>query len=281
MKRPRAGPIAKRFGDIRKDLTASQLAALGAVALAYNEAEVTIDLLMVFALGLWATVAPEVSSRINGIDGKIEIAKVGMIDLGANAEIQEALSDSLGLDGFLKLKQYRDAVIHAHGLDVPSGIASTSIKRGKFYEVLLTEGALNGLYDRLVLMRAELIELGNIAISLSVVRKVGQVVFQIKDVFPPIVGVFDQTTAKIEQDIQDAMSRYRAHRSRRLSLPPLPEFPSEQELQQAHLQWLKDRQSDRAPWFLAFAEPIAGQRVTPADLPLVTIPPPPGKPPGG
>lgn len=273
MKRPRVGPIANRFGNIRKDYSSSQLAALGAVALAYNEAEVTIDLLMVYALDLFAGVAPEITSRINGVDGKIEIAKVGMVALGASNEIMEALNETLGEAGFSKLKQYRDGVIHAHSIDVPSGIASTSIKRGKFYEVLLNEKALNGLYNRLLLMRAELIELCNIAISLSITRKIGMLTFQTKNVYPQITAVFDHTTAKNEQDTQAAMSRYRAHRNRRQSLPPLPEFPSEQEWQEFHVQWHKDRQIDRVPWSVAVAEPMQAAWITLADLPLIPIPP--------
>jgi hypothetical protein len=66
----------------------------------------------------------------------------------------------------------------------------------------------------------------------------------------PKVGrdAFERTKLKAVQDIEAAMTRYREHQSRRLSLPPLPEFPSESELQQARLQWLKDQQAAQQNW---------------------------------
>jgi hypothetical protein len=56
------------------------------------------------------------------------------------------------------MKQYRDAVIHARVLNAPAGLAQSPGKRGKTNEVLLTLGALDGLCERLALLRRELIE---------------------------------------------------------------------------------------------------------------------------
>jgi hypothetical protein len=273
MKRQRSDIFPKRTGDIRKDLTESQLASLGAVALAYNEAEAFIDTIMVFGLGVAAEVAAEVTSRINGVDGKIEIAKAAMKELGATGDTQAIFADSLGKGGFMKLKEYRDAVIHARTLDAPTGIAGTAAKRGKFYEVLLTKEALDGLYDRLVLVRCELMEACNIAINLSGLRKIEQFEHQAGAVLPQAVPVLARTKAKLEQDIQAALSRHRGYQHRRLSLAPLPKFPSESELQQVHLQWLKDRQAERTGWYLAFPEPLVAPRLNPGDIQLQVIPP--------
>src|SRR5580704_9313105 len=133
MKRPSTRHTIDRSGDIRKDLTESQLAAIGSVALAYNEVEAVIDFLFVMVLNLPATIAPEVSSRINGMDGKTEIIKSAMKELGAQEPILKALGESLGSCGFGKLKEYRDAIIHARILDSPAAIGITPPKRGKFY----------------------------------------------------------------------------------------------------------------------------------------------------
>ena len=171
MRRPLTARKGKRSGDIRKDLSETQLAGIGSIALAYNEAEVLIDILVSLVLGLLTNTAHEVTSRINGIDGKIELAKIGMRELGADENTIALLGQSLGDAGFKEYKKYRDAVVHARVLDAPTGIALSPAKRGKLDEVLLTVDALNGLYDRLALVRLELIEACNIAIRLFSERR--------------------------------------------------------------------------------------------------------------
>ena len=80
------------------------------MALAYNEAEVLIDILMSLVLGLLTNTANEVTSRINGIDGKIELAKIGIRELGADEKTMGLLGQTLGDAGFKEYKKYRDAV---------------------------------------------------------------------------------------------------------------------------------------------------------------------------
>jgi hypothetical protein len=245
MKRQHTGYATNRTGDIRKDYTEKQLAGIGSVALAYNDAEIQIDVLFSFAFGLSGPSSLEVTSRINGIDGKIEIVKTALRELNASPEFQTLIASSLGNDGFALLKQYRDAVIHARDLDAVSGIAFTSVKRGKLYEVLLTIKALDGLYERLVLMKLELVEASIIATRLSTIRQMDRLARQMHDFLATQHEFPARTKAKSEQAIQAVMSRYREHQKRRLSLPPLPKFPSAPELQQAHLQWVRDRQAER------------------------------------
>jgi hypothetical protein len=47
---------------------------------------------------------------------------------------------------------------HARVLNAPAGLAQSPGKRGKTNEVLLTLGALDGLYERLALLRRELMK---------------------------------------------------------------------------------------------------------------------------
>jgi hypothetical protein len=242
MKRQARGGRTPRTGDIRKDYSEKQLAKIGAVALAYNEAEIQIDALIHLAFNLTGPDALELLSRINGVDGKIEIAKSALSELGATPEIQTLVSNSLGKNGFQLLKQYRDAVIHARDLDTVSGIATTAVKRGVLYEVLLSDAALNGLYDRLVIIKDELVEATIIATRLVTIKSMNRLKRQLTDLLSHTHELPDRTKAKSEQAIQAVLSRYREHQTRRLSLPPLPEFPTESELRQAHLQWLTSQQ---------------------------------------
>jgi hypothetical protein len=228
---------SRRSGDIRKDLTAEQLAGIGGVTLAYNEAEVLIDILMSLSLGLLTHSAHEVTSRINGIDGKIELAKIGMRELGADQKTTDLLGGSLGDGGFKSYKKYRDAVIHARVLDAPAGIALSPSNRGKIDEVLLTVEALNGLYDRLVLVRQELIEACNISIRLFTERRMGPIrksaTEAAADPLQRALAIVDLPKRQYEQEIQDCLSRFQEHQKNRLSLPRLPEFPVEPPIPQA------------------------------------------------
>lgn len=230
MKRPRTARKINRTGDIRKDLSQAQLSGVGSVALAFNEAETLIDILVSLALGLLTNTANEVTSRINGVDGKIELAKIRLRELSADQKTMELITATLSETGFKEYKRYRDAVIHARILDAPTGIALGPTKRGKNDEVLLTVSALDGLYDRLVIVRLELIEACNIAARLFSERRWAPA----KGVAPapanPLahaLGKVDPPKRQFEQDIQDCLSRYQEHQKRRLSLPPLPEFPEE------------------------------------------------------
>jgi len=231
MRRSRTVRHGKRSGDIRKDVSEAQLAAIGSVALAYNEAEVLIDILMALALGLFTRVAHDVTDRINGMEGKVEIVKIAMREIGASEETMALLGETLGENsGFRLYKKYRDAVIHARILDAPTAIALTPANRGKVDEVLLTVEALNGLFERLALVRLELIEACNIAIRLRTelrwapIRNAAEATSADKD---RAAQIGDLPKRQFEQEIQEALSRYREHQRSRRSLQPLPEFREE------------------------------------------------------
>jgi hypothetical protein len=86
----RSGPL---IADIRKDIPEHVLAGIGAVALAYNEAESS------FAARLQA-VSLDIISRINGVEGKVEIIKAAFRALGASDEVQRLIAISLGQEGY-------------------------------------------------------------------------------------------------------------------------------------------------------------------------------------
>jgi hypothetical protein len=270
MKRAHDTRAAYGSGNILRDVSKRQLANIGAVSIAYNEMEEALDLLLIFSLGIWANVGPQVTSRINGADGKIAIVKAAMRDMSSLKGISgyvvgspgfgELLEKSLEHEGFALLKQHRDAVIHAHKFDVPTAIALTSVKRGKPYEVLMTADALKALYDRLVLVRNELWEACTIVARASDSFKAFWVAHNIGAVNSPVgKKLFLSTKAQTERDIRGAIFRYRRHQSRRLSLPPLPSFPSEAQLAQARSQWLKAHEE----WF-GWTPHLSSRRLHPA-----------------
>ncbi len=141
MKRPASDRPIKRTGNVRKDLSENQLAWIGSVALAYNETEALLDLTVTCSLGQ-LDLGHELTSRINGTDGKIEIIKTAMEKLKAEQSIRDAIALTLGADGFAGLKKYRDRIIHARIRDAKNAIAESPASRGKFEEVLLIPKAL-------------------------------------------------------------------------------------------------------------------------------------------
>jgi len=230
MKRDRSSRKANRTGNIRQDLSVAQLAAIGAAAVAYIEAEVLIDVLLFRALGISADMSKNLTSRINGVDGKIELAKIAVRELGASDELLELLAGTLGDGGFGIAKKFRDSVIHARVLDAPAGLALSPGKRGKTNEVLLTVAALNGLYDRLTLLRLELIEACQIAARLWLDRKMKETANSVRPLAPLAAEFADHMQSKTGPEIQAVIAQYRQHQNHRLSLPPLPAFPEESPL---------------------------------------------------
>jgi hypothetical protein len=133
--------------------------------------------------------------------------------MGASDEILRSTENTLG--GFSEYKKYRDAMIHARVLDAPTAIALTSGGRGKIEEVLLSVDALNGLYERLVLVRLELIEACNVVIRLYTQQRFQPLVRVIVGALGAAVyKIADLPKSQIEQETQDAMARYREHQKR-------------------------------------------------------------------
>jgi hypothetical protein len=217
MKRPYSSTVESLpVDDIRKDIPQAQLAAIGSVALSYNYAETTINRMLYFTVGMPIALHAEVSSRINGVDGKIAIIKAGAAEMGVQPNYLQFLADTLGEGGFSLLKKYRDAVIHARIINRVTGVGELIESRGRHVQVLLSEKALDGLYDRLEAVRMEL------AAFLKIFDCQSEINSLRRDDDPDR----EQLAAKILKFFALAQK----YRNRRLSLPPLPEFPDQAEL---------------------------------------------------
>ena len=158
MKRPFASKktYPAKIGDIKSDFGPEQLAGIGAVAMNYNELEAEIFALFMFATGLNPNLSLEVFTRINGVDGIVEIIKKGANLLGITTPVQTELNDALGKGIFGLLKQYRDAVVHARAYNAPLGVGIRVGRQAALFEVLLTKEALEILYEHISALRLEL-----------------------------------------------------------------------------------------------------------------------------
>jgi hypothetical protein len=98
------------FYDIRKDLTSGQLEGIGAVMLAWNAIEGRVDEILAAAIELPFEIALEVTSRINGLDGKFEIIrKSALYYLRLPDDIYQAIAQTLNILE-KPYKQYRDGI---------------------------------------------------------------------------------------------------------------------------------------------------------------------------
>ena len=214
MKRPMTGTTPHyALGYPKIDLKPELLSGIGAVAVAWNIVEDIIHDIFNASTGLHHSLWLEIPSRINGFDGIVELIRISaQTRLQMPPELFELLDNSLA--GAKEYKGYRDAIIHAQVYEATLGIGITYQRRGKVIEVLLSQEALDGLYDRLVLLRDELMRMLQLAFSISLYL-----------LEKPHNERPDLPKLLSGQGAQTQIARCREHQTARRSLPPLPKFP--------------------------------------------------------
>jgi hypothetical protein len=204
------------------DFTKDQLAGIGHVAMAYNEAEERLYNLFGIAAGLRGHMLPEVFTRIGGIDGVVAIILRGAEEAGLAAREMEALQETLGQGAFSKYKTYRDAVVHARAFNAPAGIGYRLERRAKPQEVLMTAEALETLALHLTYLSYEIAYFDEIFVMRQEQAS---------------LAPDDLERASLAAEFPEWLVRFRDCRKKRLALPPLPEFPTEAELLSALDEW--------------------------------------------
>jgi hypothetical protein len=151
----------------------------------------------------------DITSRINGFDGKIALIKRGAeLYVRMPPDALGLLSDILG--AMEEHKRYRDGVIHAWMTESNADVADTAQRRGVVDEIVISQKALDALYERLQWLEEEA---GDVLLILN----------------------FYLATARGRPDIaqlsQVGIPRAQEHQKRRRSAPPLPSFPEEPPIQ--------------------------------------------------
>lgn len=142
--------------DALTEVNAEVLQLLSAFAIEFNHMEHTLDEMLHLLLQVDTERAPyfgfEVTSRINGMDGKLELIK------GRYAASQvlapEVSTIAPTLTAVAEFKGYRDALIHARVVP-SSSVATTFVRRGSTHEVDLSVHTLAILYRHLVALGVE------------------------------------------------------------------------------------------------------------------------------
>lgn len=205
------------------------LQALGELVILWNAIEAEMDAALVYATNMPMDLWTSVRSRISGLEAKRDILKECLDPvLWFQPEEQRLLADTLG--DFMTLKGYRDSLVHVRLYRVwqRSGentykkklLAFAPEKRGARYEILFSRELLLAVNRRLRLFQKEMHAL-NTLVSMRF--------FSIRAENAQATFGWDSYEQRItiERTTRADWKSLRANRKRRLALPPLPEFPAE------------------------------------------------------
>lgn len=239
MRRPKDKPTSiLRTGDVKRDLSKEQLAAIGAAAMAYNVLEDQLDELLLAATHVPVWLFPEVGSRINGLEGKVEIIKTAIdeakriveADLGPShlGELKRAVEE------FMWFKKTRDLIVHARLVNVAAAIAEGLKQRGKTaHEILLTKEALEAYYKHVC--------------ALERVYDAGHQMLGAAIAYSESTKV-DPYRRQLTELLEMHSAQFQEHLRHRKSLAPLPKFPTEVEIQQAADRWHEALRAELMGW---------------------------------
>lgn len=220
MRRKSKGPRRySNLNDIKNDLPTEQLAGIGAVSLAWNELESGIDFLLATSLKLATPMHLEVTSRINGFDGKIALIKAALKKVWQVPEDSCAvIADTFG--AIEVYKRYRDGVVHALIVSRDSAVAQTAQRRGALDEILVTVDALDALYARIIAADREVFLILK-AVMVLHLPEMGAKKFKLGEIPESI-------TVSAWEGAMEYITELKELQSKRKALGTLPAFPESQ-----------------------------------------------------
>lgn len=215
--------------DFLTEVDPERLRLIGAVALAWNWLEATVDATLATSLGLHPAMWVEVQSRIGGFDGKIAIIKAALPTLEADMPDDIRLAIRKCLNATENYKSIRDHIIHVRPARPEEDVSETFQRRGNVKEVYTATTALKAYYDALVALVDEIEMVSTIYFYMAIMQREADEPKRqpwIKRMIPcgPQLLILQK---------------------KRESLPPLPEVPEPDPAQEAReaeelLQGLKD-----------------------------------------
>jgi hypothetical protein len=228
-----ANPVINKTIDIKRDTSQEVLASIGSLSLAYNEVEAAIDRLFFVITGLPNHLQFEVSARYSSADPKIETIKAGAERL-LSSEDFTLLSALFSKEEFDKCRDYRNGVIHARHFDPSTNVGIKINRQAKPYDYFFAKKIISGYYDRLIFMQKELNDV------ILIIRAILALT---------LLDSADPNRAQLEATLEESRTQFRAHRNGRLSLPRLPESPSELEVLQANQEANTAQTESLMGWF--------------------------------
>ena len=214
---PRGGV---RYGDVKKDLSHEQLAGIGAVAISFNDLEFELDVLLAMALAAPDPLLMDVAKRVKGLEDRVDLAKMAIDHWQNLANFVNAPTDyrfdavaKASLGAFSQQKKYRDLIVHSRVYHNSDKIGEMINYKGSHEQVLLSEAALEWVYQINLALTAELNLIRHYVryISYSLIYDGGH--------FP--------TNMQLDPEALSLLDKARHHQRSRASLGPAPKFPDE------------------------------------------------------
>jgi hypothetical protein len=198
--------------DFWAEVDTNRLEAIGAIALAWNWIEGAIDTCVAMALEIHPDMWVDVTSRINGMDGKTAILKKCLPLEGypqLSSETQLPIRKTI--NAVERYKKLRDGIIHARLIHPDAIIADTAQRKGLTDEVLLSEMALMILYRHL----QDLAEEVDWLVMIFYYRHRAS------------ERALEDERQQNEEHLRQSLALHHQAQTTREGLPPLPEFPDE------------------------------------------------------
>jgi len=219
---------------MKQELTKFQLAAIGAVALAYNELDVTVDALLFVVAGS----ANYGRESISDTNTKIATIAKGLAHLDLEPDDKKQINEALGV--FREFTIYRDVVNHVRIMNL-TGMVELSPKSRKTKSVApFSDKALNIFYDHLIALEKELSSAAMLIKGISTLKSLAS--------NDPSKGLY-------EEGKRVCSFQFRGYGTRRQTLPPLPRFPSESELRELKMRWQEAQQAEIMAWLSVWVGP--------------------------
>ncbi len=208
--------------DVKTFIPEWQLAAIAAIILAFNELEATIDQFFFLATELDSSIMWDVSTRIGGYEGKIAIIKKAIVGILEATEWTN-FAEAIGAGCYGAIKEVRDALAHVRHLNIQNNVGQM-LKKNKDADainVLVSKDVLEKAYAILVSLNREIHGTLVLVANIKILKK---------------LNTDDPEKEQRELAVRDSRAQVRQFRTYRLSLPPIPECPSESELHEAERQ---------------------------------------------
>lgn len=197
--------------DIRRDLSTEQLAGIGAVAVAWNEIEFMLDVVLYSGEKRPASCLQDDLPR-KRLDEKIRHAGTAIVRWGLSSEAMRCFENTAA--AFSTFKELRNAVIHSRVFDSWNAIGHRFTPKGQLQEVLISAAALEWLYQQLLALCFELrclLAVFDLVRTTEIAEKRGLIRPGQVDPIP---------------EVRDWLARMDKTRSDRESLGPAPQFPN-------------------------------------------------------
>ena len=213
--------VAPTYPDIKKIIKPEQLAAIGALALAFNELEGTIERLFFTATELSDQLQFEISAKMGGSTYRMVIVKIAAQALLTGQEM-DLLTNCLndGERGFETLQDCRNGVVHVRNLNSVTNVGTTPKNNGDVVGRLVRMDLLESAYNLIVAINNQL---QATHFLLDAIKKLNACKGD------------DPEKAQREEAVKACRQSFLDSHNARQALPKLPKFPSESELQAAKI----------------------------------------------